>query len=255
MSQPTFHASTSSDIIASLPLFAGMEPDLLRGLITSARISKQEKGEIFLLQNQPFSRFYVVLDGWCAISKGNKDGQESILQILTHGDFLPDPEMTEKNYSPFNVQALTPVSVLMLPPTIVRNALQHSTVLIKNMLLSSSRRTQELRDHIEQLTLRTAEERVGRFLLQMRLHEQVMTGEITLPFDKNFIASYLGIKPETLSRSLQIFKERGFVIQRNHVTAPDFEALCDFCDSTIADKCHQARTEDCPNPSFSPASA
>lgn len=251
MHQQTSAALASSDTISSLPLFAGMEKELLQGLIASARTVEQEKSAVFLVQNQPFTRFYIVLEGWCAVSKTNKDGQESILQILTRGDFLPEPELTQKDLSPFDVRALTHVSLVMLPPTIVRNALQHSPVFLKNMLEASVRRTQELRDHVEQLTLKTAEERVGRFLLQVRPDSPLDGCDITLPFDKNFIASYLGIKPETLSRALQSFKERGFVVDRHHIKAPHFESLCDFCDSTLADKCHHSHTDHCPNPAFS----
>lgn len=247
-------ALPSSEVIASLPLFKGIDSDLMRGFLTSARTAKQEKGSVFLVQNQPFNRFYMVLDGWCAVSKGNQDGQESILQILSHGDFLPEPELSQKDLSPFNVQALTPVTLLMVPPTFLRNALQQSPALMKNMLVAAASRMQDLRDHIEQLTLRTAEERVGRFLLQVRPALPADGCEIELPFDKNFIASYLGIKPETLSRALQHFRERGFEVNRNHITVPDFHSLCSFCDSTLANKCQHAHTDHCPNPSFNASS-
>lgn len=246
-------AQSSINAITALPLFKGIEPELLRGLTNSARTTKQTKGDIFLHQNQPFTRFYIVLDGWCAISKGNQDGQESILQILSYGDFLPEPELSQKDLSPFNVQALTPVTLLMIPPTFLHNALQQSPTLMKNMLTAAAARMQDLRDHIEQLTLRSAEERVGRFLLQVRPQSPANGCEIELPFDKNFIASYLGIKPETLSRTLQLFKERGFEINRSHVTVPNFHSLCSFCDSTLANKCQHAHTDECPNPSYNEA--
>ena len=202
-------------------------------------------------QNQPFTRFYIILDGWCAISKNNRDGQESILQILNQSEFLPEPELVSKDVCPFNVQSLTPVTLLMLPPNLVRNALQHSAAFMRNMLAASARRNQELRDHIEQLTLRSAEERVGRFMLQIRSQTNKRSLAVELPFDKLLIASYLGIKPETLSRTLQIFKERGFTVNRNHITAPDVEYLCNFCDSTLADQCKHAHTDECPNPFYS----
>lgn len=253
MSQSSNDTQGVNDIIAALPLFKGVDPVLLRGMITSARMTEQDKGSLFLMQNQPISRFYILLDGWCAISKGNQNGQESILQILSQGDFLPEPDLSQAEVSPFNVQALTQVRLLMLPPSLVRSAMEHSPQFAKNMLFAIIRRTQELRDHIEQLTLRNAEERVGRFLLQMRPTKESNPCEIPLPFDKTMVASYLGIKPETLSRTLQLFKERGFEIQRHHVVAPSFASLCGFCDSTLADKCHHAHTEQCPNPDFKDA--
>ncbi|MBV8060935.1 MAG: Crp/Fnr family transcriptional regulator [Alphaproteobacteria bacterium] len=236
--------------IADLPLFAGMEPQLLNGLLASSRVVEHNKGEVIIEQSQHISRCYVILSGWCGISKTNQNGQESIIQLLTRGDFLPEPDMIQRENSPFNIQALSPVRLLMTPPTIINNALQQSPVFARNMLMAMGRRVQDTRDHVEQLTLRTAEERVGRFLLQIR-HEVSDHGEeFDLPFSKNIIAAYLGIKPETLSRTLQMFKAQGIKIDQAHIKLPNQQSLCDFCDSTVAQKCSHANEADCPNPAY-----
>ena len=136
-----------------------------------------------------------------------------------------------------NLQALTPVKLLMLSPSIVSNALEHSQIFASNMLAAAMQRCQELRDHIEQLTLRSAEQRVGRFLLQMRFNTSEDGNDIILPFDKAMIAAYLDIKPETFSRILQFFKENGFLIERNHLVVPNRQALCDYCDQATMKSC------------------
>ncbi|MDR3448928.1 MAG: Crp/Fnr family transcriptional regulator [Alphaproteobacteria bacterium] len=237
---------SSIDALAALPLFQGVEPALLQGLLATARFVRHEKGAVFLAQDQPVTRFYVVVEGWCAAAKGNAEGQETILQIFRRGDFLPEPDRDAGDEpSPLNLLALTPCVLLMLPPSIVRNALDRSPAFAANMLAAAVRRSQELRDHIEQLTLRNAEQRIGRFLLQVRFGADQEGKDIVLPFDKSHIASYLGIKPETLSRTLQFFKENGFVVERNHLIIPDRQALCDYCDSTTMKICRFAHGEDC----------
>ena len=239
-------AIPSVDILATLPLFQGVELDLLQGLSASSRFVQHEKGDIFLAQGQPVTRFYAVLDGWCGASKGNVEGQEAILQIFHRGDFLPEPDkIATAETSTVNLQALTSVRLLMLTPNLVRNALERSQIFAANMLAASVRRCQELRDHIEQLTLHSAEQRVGRFLLQMRFNTSEEGRDIVLPFDKSLIAAYLGIKPETFSRTLQSFKENGFVVERNHLVVPDRQALCDYCDQSTMKSCRYAYSEDC----------
>lgn len=234
--------------IISLPLFQGMEADHLHGLVASARRTEFPKGTIFLGHGQPVTRFYIVLDGWCGASKCNPEGQDSILQIFHHGDFLPEPDhAVHMGISPTNLQALTAVRLLILSPRIIRAAMDHSGAFMANMLMVSVRRSHELRDHIEQLTLHNAEQRVGSFLLKMRFHTSVNGSDITLPFEKSFVAAYLGIKPETLSRILQFFREKGFMIERNHFILPDRQALCKYCNSFTSRSCRRAHTVDCPN--------
>ena len=235
------------DAIIKLPLFQGMESDLLHGLIASSRAVEFDKGTVFLAQGQAITRFYIIMDGWCGASRGNVSGQEAILQIFQRGDFLPEADGTlQPDHSPLNLQTLTPVHLLMIAPNIVRNALEHSKAFASNMLAASIHRCNELRDHVEQLTLHTAEERVGRFLLQMRSNDNTSESDIILPFDKSLIAAYLGIKPETFSRTLGFFKEQGFVVEGNHLHVPDRKALCEYCDFVTAQSCRMTHTEACP---------
>jgi CRP-like cAMP-binding protein len=230
------------------PLFQGMESELLQGLVASARFVEHTKGAVFLEQHRPVTRFYFIVNGWCGAVKTNSEGQESILQLFRHGNCLPAPGGAEPLLtSPVSLQALTPVRLAMLSPTIVHNALERSRIFSANMLAASVQSCNDLRNHVEQLTLHTAEERIGRFLLDMRLASHEKDKAITLPFDKNLTAAYLGIKPETLSRALRNFKDNGFVIERSHLHMPHRRALCHYCDATSAQQCPTGHSEECPH--------
>lgn len=240
-------AQTLSKDIASLPIFHGLEPEALRELMNSAHAVQHQKGATLLTQGEPAPRFYVVLEGWCGASKGNTEGQEAILQLFHRGDFFFETVLAESgDISPINLVALTPVHVLSLLPGAVRAAQKRSGVLTTTMMGIATKNAQDLREHIEQLTLHTAEQRVGRFLLQMRFNTSPEGKDIVLPFEKSDIAAYLGIKPETLSRVFKALSKQGFIIDRSHLRMPSPEALCKYCDKIAMRSCPFAAPGKCP---------
>ncbi len=230
---------------ASLQLFQGVAFEVLRELMASMHSAQYQKGAVFLPQGALVSRHYIVLEGWCAASKGNTEGQESLLQLFRRGDFLLDAASPPDEISAVNLQALTPVRLLTISPGALRLAMERSPTLTANMLAASARACRDMRDHIEQLTLHTAEQRVGRFLLQMLFHAGSEGRDIVLPFDKAFIASYLNIKPETFSRVLHLFRKRGFVVDRGHLMLPVREALCAYCDKSLKQCCPFSASGSC----------
>jgi len=231
---------------AALQIFQGIEPEILRELISSAHTAQFQKGAVFLAQGEGVSRNYIVLEGWCGASRGNAEGQESLLQLFHHGDLLLDPASRAADVSPFNLQALTPVRLLALATGALRLATERSRALTANLLAASLKAAQQMRDHIEQLTLHTAEQRVGRFLLQTLFNAGADGVDIVLPFDKALIAAYLNIKPETFSRMLHHFRKQGFSIERSHIVLPSRAALCAYCDKTLMQACPAAPLGGCP---------
>ena len=236
------------DTIQALSLFAGMEPGALQDILKHARIVNHNKGAMIFLQGEQASRFYIILEGWVKLFKGNVDGQESILQVLTAGDPLLETVIFSNSPFPVTAQAVNHVKLLSIPATIVREKLQNNKELAINMLSTVAGRSQALISQFEQLTLKTVTQRVGWFLLKLFLENGECTKNLKLPYDKALIAGYLGMKPETFSRTLQALKEQGIDIDKNHVSLPDVFALCDFCDMEMATKCSRAGTEVCPNP-------
>ena len=81
---------------------------------------------------------------------------------------------------------------------------------------------------IEQRQVQPAAQRVGSFLLSLCPPEQ---GQVTfdLPFEKGLIARRLGMKPETLSRTLSKLREVGVRTEGARITVTAVEALRAFC--------------------------
>lgn len=239
---------THMELIRALPLFAGIDEELLQDILKYARIASHNKGTMIFMQGEQASRFYIIMEGWVKLFKGNIDGQESVLQVMTAGETLLETVIFNNSPFPVSAQAVDKVTLLSIPASIVREKLQNNKELAINMLSTVAGRSQALISQFEQITLKTVTQRVGWFLLKLFLENGERTKNLKLPYDKALIASHLGMKPETFSRTLQQLKEQGIDIERNAVSLPDVFALCDYCDMALAEKCSRHGTADCPNP-------
>ncbi len=236
------------DKIQLLPLFAGIDNENLQDILKYSRVVEHNKGAMIFMQGEQAARFYIILEGWVKLFKGNTDGQESILQVMSVGESLLETVIFNNTPFPVNAQAVDNVKLLSIPASIIREKLQSNKELAINMLSTVAHRSQSLISQFEQLTLKSSTQRVGWFLLRLFLEKGGRNMNLKLPYDKSLIAGYLGMQPETFSRTLQSLKEHGIDIDRNLISLPDVYALCNYCDSELATRCSRAGTDDCPNP-------
>ena len=100
---------------------------------------------------------------------------------------------------------------------------------------------------IELIKTQSVDYRIGYYLLQILNQKKWLSTHITLPYNKATIASQLGMSREVLSRSLSSLNSQGFLVDKNSVTLPNKTALCQFCDASMAERCHNYANDDCTN--------
>ena len=174
------------------------------------------------------------------------EGNESIVHVLDRKESLLEADILNDTACSINAQAVDRIKLLSIPAPVMRAFLASDKTLALNMLTMMAQRSQRLITQFEQLTLRSATERVGWFLLHVRLASDPNSMQITLPFNKSLVAAYLGIKPETFSRILQTLRDDGFTIHQRRITMPDPHALCKFCTVDEAARCPRINTPQCP---------
>lgn len=235
------------DFIAKLQLFHGLTESELRFLLSHSRVSNFSKGNLIFIEGERVSRFYIILEGWVKLFKGDKDGQESILKMVNNGESLLESAILHNSVFPVSAQAIENVSLLSIPSTLIREEMQNNKTLAINMLAKIADRSQELISQFEQLTLKTVTQRVGGFLLKLYLENGEKVNSVKLPYDKSLIAGYLGMKPETFSRTLQNLRKHGIYSEQNTVTMKNALKLCDYCETEFANKCNRNGTKVCKN--------
>ena len=93
-------------------------------------------------------------------------------------------------------------------------------------------RTSQAQLKLEHMTTMSAAQRLGCFLLRL-CHTQVGGAKtLQIPMEKHILAAYLGMKPETLSRSQQQLKPLGISVAGPSIIIGDISRLRKFvCNS------------------------
>ncbi len=234
-------------VIQTLPIFSKLNANDLTEMLSHAVIRRYEKGKLLFMQGEMLSRYYLILAGWVKLYKSTESGDEAVLQMLSAGDSLMEASVFLNTPSLVSAQVVQDTKILSLPAPVIRQSLVDNKDLALNMIGGLSMRSQTLIQQIEHSRLKTATERVGWFLLKLGMEQSGGRGRaIKLPYDKSTIASYLDMTPETFSRTLKRFKNKGFHIQNDKITKPDPKALCAFCDEALAQACIFKDQELCP---------
>lgn len=236
------------DFLKTLPILSSLEDRDLDELLSLSQIRDYAKDKLLFLRDEPATRMYIILEGWVKAYNGLETGEEAVLQMLGAGETLLESAVLLNTPTPVNAQVVEHALLLSIPAPVVRQRIQSNPQLAVNMLNTVSLRSQRLVQQLELSRLKTAQERVGWFLLRLALNQKPTDGLIYLPYEKSIIASYLDMRPETFSRTLQKFKKQGFEVSTDTIKMPHGSALCDYCDAELAGQCARVESEDCPRP-------
>lgn len=236
------------ELIKTLPTFIGLGKSDIQKILEHSYIRDHKKGTLLFLEGEQPMRFYILLEGWVKLFRGNEDGEEAVLQMVGEKKGIVETAVLLGTPMPVSAKVVENAKILSIPSSAIREYIKSNRDLASNMLSTMAQQSKELINKLGLLTLKSAEQRLGWFLLNLFLENDKQLNEVRLPYDKSLIASYLGMKPETLSRALQLLKENGSIsIDRNIITLSDVFSLCEYCDSETGNKCSLHNTEKCPH--------
>lgn len=221
-------------LLKNTQLFSHLEPGELADFMDAAKTRQAEKGKILYLQNEPSEFFYVIRSGWVKLFRETLDGEEAVIDILTTGHVFGETSVFEDGLHSCNAQVVEDAQLIVLPSSLLREKTQVSHTFALNMLAAMSHHRRHSIEELEHLTVQSAPQRIGCFLL--RLCNSQEEGEVTLhlPYDKTLIAARLGMKPETFSRALtRLRQESDIDVKGATVSIPDIQRLvgytCNAC--------------------------
>jgi CRP/FNR family transcriptional regulator, nitrogen fixation regulation protein len=152
---------------------------------------------MFGCENEAANYLYKVVSGTVRTYKMLDDGRRQIGAFYLPGDIF-GLEMGKEHA--FSAEAISDSKVLVIKrSTLVALAARDNDV-AQQLWTMTDRELRQLQDHIH-LLIKTAQERVAGFLLEMA--DCVSSGDLVeLPMSRQDIADYLGLTIETVSRTL-----------------------------------------------------
>ncbi|MEM6413971.1 MAG: Crp/Fnr family transcriptional regulator [Pseudomonadota bacterium] len=178
------------------------------------------KGRALMAEGEPNDNLYVLLAGSLRLTKHLEDGRRQITGFLFPGDFVGVRPTSNGAYT---VEALERSSVCSFTHTFLDAIAVECPGLKDRLIAQGQTEYHKAQDHIVLLGKKSAEERVISFLalVSNAIGESVEGGGVrtALPMPRQDIADYLGLRLETLSRTLATLKKKCIIAEltRNSV--------------------------------------
>lgn len=189
------------DAIKELPIFRSLSAAKRNHLLRSATQHTVAPGTILFEQGETPNFQHVVVCGSARLFGRSADGREVLIDAVRAPNLIIPAAVVIG--APYLVQARAsePSRLLLIHASKFREAIASDPVLAQTVIADLARQFQRMIRQIKNLKLRPAIQRVGSYILALSAR-QGATDRVQLLYEKNLIASELGITPESFSRAL-----------------------------------------------------
>jgi CRP/FNR family transcriptional regulator len=197
-------------ILRRCALFARLSSRALTACAALAQVRRFGKGAVIFEEGASAGGFYVVADGRVKVYKLSPRGDEHILHLVEPGGSFAEAVVFSRTprYPAF-AETLTPALCLYVPAGPFLDLLRSDFSLTLSVLVSLDERLRAFNTVIEELSLKDADARLARYLLDRS--QRIQKSAFELGARKSELAGRLGIAPETFSRVLGRFRKKRLV--------------------------------------------
>lgn len=189
-----------------------MSPEEIARIAEGTRELHLARGDTLFRRGDPSTGLYVVVHGQIKLALTSPQGVEKVVELFGAGQTFGEAVMFMGKPYPVYAQALADSLLLDISKTVVFEGIERDPAFSRKMLAGLSIRLHRLIHYVESFSLRSSAQRVIGYLLQ-DLEERAAGQDIrvSLPANKNIIASNLNITPETFSRILHNLSGAGLI--------------------------------------------
>lgn len=193
--------------IATLPMFAAMQPDLRDSVFAAAFLQVFPPALRLFEVGERADFLHILVDGLVELYTTSA-GREVTLQLVRPvSSFILAAAYTDQRYL-MSARTLSASRILMIPSSLLREAIVRDGAFAQSALTEIALRYRTIVRALTDMKVRQTLERLANFLL-LESEAQGGAGQFVLPAEKRVIASLLGMAPENLSRACGALAQHG----------------------------------------------
>lgn len=221
-------AASGSDRWRNHPVFATHAPGW-DAAASAIHYKTMRHGEAVIHHGDAAQSLWLVYRGWVKLTRQTPDGKETVIGLCSEGDVFGEAALFAHASYPYHAEVIGhDAELAALPGAFVRDLMAKTPAVSAHIMALLNDRVSQAQLKLEHLSTLSAAQRLGCFLLRL-CHAQVNGGKtLEIPVEKNILAAYLGMKPETLSRSQQQLKPLGITVHGAQITIDDVSRLREF---------------------------
>ena len=211
-----------------LPLLKALPASSRAELLQNAVLHAVTPGTILFEQGEMPTFQHVVLDGSVHLLGQSSAGREVLIDVVEPRDLIIPAAVISGSPYLMRARVPAPTRLLLIHADVFRRAVLREPQLAQEVIGSLAGQFRRLVRQVKNLKLRTGTERVGCYLLALS-RRQGTPHRAILPYEKNLIASELGMTRESLSRALSALQTKGITVQNETITIRDAKHLAAAC--------------------------
>jgi CRP/FNR family transcriptional regulator, transcriptional activator FtrB len=212
--------------VRQLPLFREMEPANFDELLGRSYMQTFPAGLEMIRQGDPADFLHVMLEG--AVELYAKwGGRECTMAVVRPvSTFILAASIKDAPYL-MSARTLERSRIILIPSAGLREIFRRDTEFAMSVVTELAASFRSIVRNTKGLKLRNSRERVASYLLrQSRLLDDAPS--YRLPVEKRLLASYLGMTPENLSRTIKALEDHGVKVDGMRVIITDRKKLVDL---------------------------
>lgn len=199
-----------------LPLFREMMTQTFDGLMQVAYSQVFPPQLELFEQGQTADFLHIIIEGVVELH-AEWNGNEAVMGMVRPvSAFILAACVQDAPYL-MSARTLEPSRIILLPAADLRAAMRRDPDLAMAALKELANSYRVMVRHAKNLKLRSARERLAAWILNQADGKH----SLTLPFEKRHLASYLGITPESLSRTMRALHDEGIKVDGARIILTD----------------------------------